>query len=186
MSQDKAAWTEIRCAYEAGDEPVAAVAARFGVSEGSIYRRARRDSWARRSKLRKRGTTSGPRKGKSKGTKSGQSDYPAGAVPPDTNLIERLYKAMDAKLKQLEARMGADQEISAAESERETRELGSMIRSFEKVTAFASANRGRDDKQRNKVRFDPGDTERMREEIAERLERLCPQGEAPPEPGTTE
>ena len=124
MSHDRAAWTEIRCAYETGDETVAEIAARYGVSAGSIYRHARRENWARRSKPHKRRTSAGSRKGKAKKAEPRRPAKPVRQTPPDTNLIERLYQAMDAKLKQLEARMEADQEISPADSERETERAG--------------------------------------------------------------
>ena len=67
--------------------------------------------------------------------------------------------------------MGSGREISAAESERETRELGAMIRSFEKVTAFATDIENRR-KPAAPERISTADAERMREEIAKRLERL--------------
>ncbi|MEQ8825468.1 MAG: helix-turn-helix domain-containing protein [Filomicrobium sp.] len=49
MSKDEATWAEIRRAYEAGDETVSALAKRFGVSAGTIYRHARKCGWASRS-----------------------------------------------------------------------------------------------------------------------------------------
>ena len=68
--------------------------------------------------------------------------------------------------------MERGKELSAAESERETRELSTMVRSFEKVTGVAAEI----DKQR-KPKVGGGassaaDAERMCGEIAERLERL--------------
>ncbi len=206
MSLDKAAWAEIQRVYQTGGETVAAIAARFGVSEGAIYRRARRDGWARRSKTNNSQSRS---KGKAKpggkakkpgsseknltrgrkskpGHKPGKSGKASKKAATRDQLIERLYKTIDAKLSRLEQRIDADHDITAAESERETRELGSMIRSFEKVAAFAKTLQGRTDKQRKSPVVDPGDAERMREEIAQRLERLYAQGETRDKPGTPE
>lgn len=90
---------------------------------------------------------------------------------------------MDAKLKRLEARMDSHEELTAAESERETRELGSMIRSFEKVTALAASLEERDKPKKHKPAVAAGDAERMREEIAQRLERLCADRETPRQSG---
>ena len=69
--------------------------------------------------------------------------------------------------------MQLNDELSAADSEREARELSSMIRSFEKVTEVAADI----DKRRRPAAGEtkpvrPEDAERMRQEIAERLERL--------------
>ncbi|MCH9806596.1 MAG: hypothetical protein K0U74_02585 [Alphaproteobacteria bacterium] len=205
MSLNEAAWSEVRHAYLAGGETVAAIAARYGISEGAIYRRARRDGWAKRkskttTKLNQQGkpdqsaanqqqspkhvpTKTDNHKPKTKKKKAtGKSKSPA----TKAELIERLYDAIDAKLGRLENRWQDAEEISAAESERETRELGSMIRSFEKVAAFAKTLQGRIDKQRKTPVVDAGDAERMREEIAQRLERLCAQEEAQDKPGTAE
>lgn len=81
--------------------------------------------------------------------------------------------------------MGSGRDISAAESERETRELGVMIRSFEKVTEFATEIEKRR-KTAAPERISAADAERMRAEIAERLERLNAQGNANPRSGETE
>jgi len=92
---------------------------------------------------------------------------------------------MDAKLKRLEARMDSHEELTAAESERETRELGSMIRSFEKVTAFAAVLEEREKPSKRKL-VAAGDAERMREEITQRLERICADRDAKDQSGSTE
>ncbi|MBU2582635.1 MAG: hypothetical protein KJ622_13040 [Alphaproteobacteria bacterium] len=200
MSHEEAAWAAIRIAYEAGEETVSAVAKRLRVSEGAIYRRARRDGWSRRMK-RPRPAESKPAKPYSGGPGTGPERAPrkpANAAGKAANrkssseaassagLIARLYNAMDAKLKRLEARMHSDEQLTAAESERETRELGSMIRSFEKVTAFAATLEERDKPAKRKPAINPGDAERMREEIAQRLERLCADRAAQTQSGDAE
>lgn len=206
MSLSEAAWSEVRRAYQGNGETVAAIAGRLGISEGAIYRRARREGWARRSKV----SQSNPKRVKNAPTRSKVSDATGPVDQAATRqsrvkkprrttttaalkgeqskaeLIGRLYNAIDAKLERLENRMVADHDITAAESERETRELGSMIRSFEKVTAFAKTLQGRVDKQSRAATVDSSDAERMREEIAQRLERLCAQGDAQDKPGTPE
>ncbi len=80
--------------------------------------------------------------------------------------------------------MERGKELSAAESERETRELSTMVRSFEKVTGVAAEI----DRQR-KPKAGGGassaaDAERMGREIAERLEALNAQWDS--ENGSTE
>jgi transposase len=190
MSREKATWAEVRRGYESGEGSVAAIAARFGISAGSIYRRVRREGWARRAKrTRKKQNEGGEREAGRTGTpKSSRRTRAKGATrrAASVELIERLYNAMDAKLKRLEARIAMHEDISAAESERETRELGSMIRSFEKVTAFEAAIEGRDRKGQRKPVIAPCDAERMREEIAQRLERICSERQASAEFGALE
>lgn len=174
MSVAETNWAEIRRAYEGGPEAVARLAERFSIPAGRIYRRAKKEGWRRRElevpnaePSRKAGAA---RQQPDKPTPSGQ-DRPVNKQA----MIARLYKAIDENLKRLEARMGSDREISVADSERETRELGVMIRSFEKVTEFATEIENR----RQPAGREPvstADAERMRAEIAERLERLNAQG----------
>ncbi|MBU1212970.1 MAG: hypothetical protein KJ587_17120 [Alphaproteobacteria bacterium] len=187
MSHDEAAWADIRCAYEKGEETVSQIAARLAVSAGAIYRRARRDGWARRSQQqrnhRTKAATAKPcRTQTTTGDATRRPRQDAASAP---GLITRLYNAMDAKLKRLEARMDSHEELTAAESERETRELGSMIRSFEKVTAFAAVLEEREKPSKRK-HVAAGDAERMREEITQRLGRLCADRDAKDRSGTSE
>lgn len=187
MPVDEMTWAEIRRAYEAEPGTVVSLAGRFPISVQSIYRRAKLEGWQRLqtpAAAGARGAGEGP----------ADNDGPEGTPAPEAKvsprprkvtqkaMIARLYGAIDDKLKQLEARMGSGRDISAAESERETRELGVMIRSFEKVTEFAT-----DIENRRKTaapeRISAADAERMRAEIAERLERLNAQGSAEPRSG---
>lgn len=163
MSVADANWAEIRRAYEAGLETVTALATRCAVSEDRIYRRARKEGWTRRSSRQSKGKLAASVRSKPQRRGAHGTNRAA--------MIERLYRAIDDNLKRLEARMGSGREISAAESERETRELGAMIRSFEKVTAFATDIENRR-KPAAPERISTADAERMREEIAKRLERL--------------
>ncbi|MEL7050006.1 MAG: hypothetical protein AAFO75_13820, partial [Pseudomonadota bacterium] len=66
------------------------------------------------------------------------------------------------------------------DSERETRELSSMIRSFEKVTACAadlsSKAKKREQSDGEPTKLGVADAARMRAEITERLEKLFAKG----------
>ncbi len=114
---------------------------------------------------------------------------PPPAAKPATRkaLVRRLYRAIDVKLQRLERRMTSGEEPTIADSERETRELAHMIRSFEKVTEVAAdiaqdtgrhASKPAGGSARAAARKQPAeayvsaDAERMRHEIAQRLERL--------------
>lgn len=172
MALSKAAWAEIRRAYEAGVETVAAISARYGISQGAIYGRSRLEGWAKRSAIKKARPGSGSHRRTGAAANKQEAERKRRCPERDGQLIMRLYNAIDSKLKRLEARMQTDQEITAADSERETRELGLMIRSFEKVTAFATELEGQRGEPHGKSKGASGDAERLREEIAERLERL--------------
>lgn len=91
-------------------------------------------------------------------------------------LIARLYKAISLKLEHMEMRMASGEARSAQDEERESRALATLISNFEKVTeAVAELD------QESNAAHAAGvgaDAERMRREIAERLERLG--GAGPP------
>lgn len=197
MALDREGWAAIRRAYEETDESAAAMARRFPVAADTIRRRAKREGWSRKvaavaSRHRRESATTGKpeRRTSAPPSQPAGARRPAGGKPADrATLLRRLYDAIDAKLQQLEARMASGHELTAADSERETRELGSMIRSFEKVTAFASAIEGRREtgaKRSGGPAISAGDAERMREEIAERLDRLCQDRPAAPQSGAPE
>jgi hypothetical protein len=87
-------------------------------------------------------------------------------------LIDRLYRAIDAKLKQLEASMASSDAPSATDHERETRALGTLIRNVEKVADIETdLRRGSDDAARRDDSGDVGalDASRLRRELAERI-----------------
>jgi hypothetical protein len=92
-------------------------------------------------------------------------------------LIGRLYRAISLKLEHMEMRMASGEARSAQDEERESRALASLISNFEKVTEAVAEL----DQDRQSTRAGAGaDAERMRREIAERLERLG--GGGPPRP----
>lgn len=91
--------------------------------------------------------------------------------------VARFYRAMDYKLREVEKRIeraaeggGCAEVLTAADSERDARTLGSLARLFEKVAELDDAGRiaGSGD-----ATSDPGpeeiDADRFRQEIAERL-----------------
>ena len=84
-------------------------------------------------------------------------------------VIGRLYRAISLKLEHMEKRMASGEARSAQDEERESRALATLITNFEKVTEAVAELDKDGDKQRTRV---GADAERMRREIAERLERL--------------
>jgi hypothetical protein len=184
MAVDEAAWAEAFRLYSAGDLTLAAIADAIGVSVDRLRRRAKAEGWTRgrpesaerRAKVPARAAERGaPGRRIAKPPADGGAD----GLPEGGNVraavVNRLYRAIDTKLKRLESRMQSGKTLTAADSERETRELGTMVRSFEKVTELAAdldrsrqpAGTGR------RGDLSAADAERMRREIAERLERLA-------------
>lgn len=58
------------------------------------------------------------------------------AVLQKRRLIERLYGAITSKLEQMEISMTRDDAANPADSERETRALGHLVKNFEKVQSL--------------------------------------------------
>ncbi len=151
-------WVEIRHAYEKKQETVAELCERFGVSETAVYHRAKKLNWQRRRKLLAKPEQSEPQ------------------------VLDRLYRSVEIKLAQLEARMSnQDDDLSIADHERETRALGQLIRNFEKVIGLEVGERGtRRSKPGGKSEHDEPaddiDPVRLREELAERIRRLREKG----------
>lgn len=180
-----AQWAEVRALYESGGGTVREIAEQFGITEKVIFGKARREDWLKRSgRTAKRTGSRGP-------VTPVPPGHPTRAVRQA--LIRRLYKAIDMKLKHWEDRMGGGELLSPADSERMAKEVTTMISGFEKVaetegaiekrdaaatagTARASGTgkRGRDKRaDGDDAHGEIGsDAERMRREIAARLERL--------------
>lgn len=156
-------WAEIRQAYCESDEIVREIAARFQVCLRTVHKHAAAEGWPRRSERRGRpvGVT-GP-------LAAGGGDP---AWKARVTLEKRLYQVMIRKLAKLEERTESGQAVSPADNEREMREFGTMIRGFEKVKEIGA---GDGNSGESGIRSPLGaavDTERMRQEIADRLERL--------------
>jgi hypothetical protein len=146
-------WAEIRRLYEErNDLTVDAICQRMGVSGPSLRRRAARDGWRRRTKAAQR-----------KATKARHA------------LLDRLYNAIEIKLKQLETTMSQDGPKSPADNERETRAIGTLIRNTEKVRELKrdELDRPGGQPQRRAQRLTPEETERVCRDLAERILRFA-------------
>lgn len=193
----KGARVEIRRLYETGEISIRAVAERAGVSTATLSRRAKAEGWHRAKPTAK----PAPSKAASAettapGTAPASHDpqpSEAAAAPPrlptrkaQKELATRLYRALIKKLDQMETRMANGEDRTAQDEERETRALGTMIRNFEKVTeAVSDIDRRRQAAKPASARSAGSDAERMRREIAERLERLHIPGNAPERSGNS-
>jgi hypothetical protein len=146
-------WVRIRAAFIERTESVVAIAERYGSSPATIYRRAQAENWL--------------------------AEVPS-AIAGDgvrAGLLRRLYRTIDRKLAQLEARMETDDELSIADHERETRAIGQLIRNVEKIaeleeTASSSARKRGSANAGNEFEHGEADAEQIRRELAERILRF--------------
>ncbi|MDX2259418.1 MAG: hypothetical protein NW205_10940 [Hyphomicrobiaceae bacterium] len=155
------------------------MAREVGVSARTISQRARRECWIRAEATARAADASVDT------ARRGRRQRDTGAAKPP--LTERLLAAIELKLTLWEKRMTSGAETSAADSEREARELASMIRSYEAVAELAAPGKPRADANDGSATHgSPADAERRREEIAQRLERLFQHGQAETGAGGTE
>jgi hypothetical protein len=170
----------VRAAYADAAVPLKEIAARFGMTPQRIVAKATKDGWTgreRAAKARGRSDARPPRKPQANDASKGKNRVPLPTRGAQRALIGRLYRAISLKLEHMEKRMASGEARSAQDEERESRALATLINNFEKVTeAGAELDKDRD-ASRASGRGGP-DAERMRREIAERLERLGGVGSA--------
>ncbi len=162
----QADWIAIREAYEAGDEPVAALCLRFGITAYRLYRTARTGDWARR---RERPYRSVSRDGK--GGDAGAVAVPDRLPPIGAEdrrvLIERLYRACEAQIADVERRFAGDGEEARAR-EGDARHLAALVQTLSKLTALDQASRETETADRDTA----VDIDDLRAKLARRLDRL--------------
>ena len=165
MQVDDEAWAAVRNAYESTSAPLDEIGAPFGLSRQRIAARAKKEGWQARPKR-----TVAPRRHDAK-TADRTTKRALPTRKTQRAMIARLYQAITLKLEHMETRMASGDDRSAQDEERENRALATLINNFEKVTeAVAELDRT---KPRARAAGRVGaDAERMRREIAERLERL--------------
>lgn len=149
-----------RRAYVEGTETVIEIGRRLGVSESTIHRWRREEGWPPRTHHGRRCRRK-----------------PISVVARE-NLIPRLYGAISRNLTLLEKSM-ADDEAAPGGEERNTRAVGAMARTVEKLkeleagtdhtTAAAAPKSG-------SATADLDETERLRLELAERILKLRERG----------
>lgn len=148
-------WQKIREVYEAKQETVKNICEAHGVYAASLYKKAQEENWVLRNGARLR---------------SRKADTQTENGSNRKALIDRLYKAFDYQMREFEAHLtlAGDEGIS----EKDARTLGSLARTLEKLIELRQENEGQNENQNKEV-----DLERLREELARRLERVCPKGE---------
>ena len=178
MQVDDDTWAAVRRAYADTSVSLGEIAERHGLTPMRIGAKAKHENWpGREARVAKR-RTAPVASGDNTKTKPSRP----GALPTrgaQRALIGRLYRAISLKLEHMEKRMASGKARSAQDEERESRALATLINNFEKVTE-AVAELDHDGNARTAGAG--ADAERMRREIAERLERLGSSGNAKPGP----
>jgi hypothetical protein len=145
-------WAEIRRLYEERpDLHVSVICERMGVKLATLRWRAKRHGW----QLRRPAV---------------QAKAPA--LP--RTVLDRLYNAIELKVKQLEENMSQDGPKSPADAERETRTIGSLIRNVEKVTELkGELDRAGAEPQLRSHHLTPEESERLYLELAKRIRQFA-------------
>jgi hypothetical protein len=149
-------WDAVARDYAAGLLTVSEICARHGVSRATLYNRAKIEGWP----LRHGATVIVQRR-----TQAG--------------LTKRLLAALDTKMKQFESRMSESAGgETAADGERDARTLNTLVRLFEKlkeigeVSGGEAAARSPNAMPGPAIGLKPDDAERLRNDLAQRLESL--------------
>lgn len=156
--RQKPDWVAIRQLYEGTRTPLSDIATSHNVSLSAIKRRRLAEGWQKRSAKKSSET---PKLAK-------QSE-----AADRSQLISRLLRIIDRNLELLEMRIQTEDPGTAADRERETRAIGTLTRTIEKLTELQSQSDARTSS--TKLSFGNSDEDeavRLRLEIAERILRL--------------
>jgi transposase-like protein len=198
MAIDDETWGHVRHAYCDTALSVPKICNQFGITQKALYARRAAEGWPARG-------TAPPKVDKPR---------PSGGSPPPvatnhkpavkkrstrSGMIRRLYEAIDTKLTQMERQMTGTSETSAADHERETRALSTLIQTFERMLELDPAARTKRDQptrahgpagsaadtgtRGTAIAAETADAERLRREIADRVERLLGGGPSAGSPG---
>ncbi len=209
-------WEAVRRDYENHSIPTKNIVTKFGISADRIYRRAIVGDWVRRPSLAARRAAAAARQTSARQPEalsnaaerdeslepangvqvSGSADVkPLKPIAKRRAILNRLTNAIDTKLTLLERRFEREltglsvtgKALSAADFERDTRNIGLLIKNLEQVTEFDHAHllarratgggtsqlHGAAAKSVNLAAAALADeADRLRRELAERLQRL--------------
>jgi hypothetical protein len=180
---DADAWAAVRVAYEDTAEPVTRILVRFGIQRHQLYDQIALENWRMRAT----------------GILMSAADVPPPPTPPlpparsetavdetaddgpvadidrpvqsHAERMERLYRIIDRLLEKMESNVVKNPNMTAQEQERAARALTSTMTAMERMTDIADPKKAPETSDGGKNN-DSAEAERMRREIAERLERL--------------
>lgn len=179
MRVDEATWAAIRRAYTETTEPVYRMAVRFQVGRTTIHQRALAEGWPPRPSCAVHVTPAPLPQVATEQVSPAPVDGDVAAAlslpsrEPETPeaRVARLLRIIDLQLERMESRMRSSKPMSAQDEERHVRAVDTTVEVLEKVGEIATdATKPR--RRGRKPDAAAADTERMRREIAERLERL--------------
>jgi hypothetical protein len=150
----------VYAAYMETDDPLTVIARRCRVGRRTIDRWRVRDAWPQRPSESDNSVASA----------ADETDVPNHSRRPPSKqvVVRRLWTAIDRALTRLEQAMTSSDPLTPADSERETRAIGTLIRNLAKA-AELETHVGQRAAQQSKP---APDAERLRQDLAERLRRL--------------
>jgi hypothetical protein len=176
---DAATWAMVRVAYEDTTESVTRIITRFGLGRQQLYDQIALENWQMRSTARvKTPADVPPRSVPPQGSVQVEAASPSPAhkldVPVQTHAqrLDRLHRIVDRLLEKMESNMTNTSDMSPQEQERAAKALTSTLTAFERVTDLADAQSKAPETSDGGTSHDSAEADRMRREIAERLERL--------------
>lgn len=188
MPQDPPIWDDIRHAFEHSYETVDVISRRFSVTVHQIKYRAKVRGWTPRPSGRealtiasikrrlglKRPSYAEPLAAPEQKSKciARQAAPKAGTLTHRRAIIVRFYDVIDAKLADIERRIASDRSLDAGAAEREAREIATLIKNFEKLTELSDAHDARFAKRSSANDSSADDSERLRQDLIQRLERI--------------
>lgn len=143
---------------------VKALCQHYGITRNQLYKKARENNWPGRSKKKPQ-------------DKKQSTHALISATQRRESLLLRLYSALNQELETLEKRLAMPDDTCASEHERYARTLTSLVRLFDKLIEIEAqdAARGTSNQTTDQTAIKHNeDAERLRTELAARLERLRP------------
>jgi hypothetical protein len=173
MVLDDETWADIRRAYEETTEAVRLIAVRYGVARSTVHDRALRENW----RPRKTGVRRISQPAAAAVSMALVPDFelePFTPRPPDTaeERLARFYRIIDRLLEKMERNVSNAADLSPQDQERHARAVASTLSSMERVTELAGDLLPATASTEGDAGHANAEAERMRREIAERLERL--------------
>jgi hypothetical protein len=175
MVLDDETWLEIRRAYEETTEAVRLIAVRYGVARSTVHDRALREGWApRRVGVRRVAPPPAAAPAVSIVPETALEAEPFTPRPPDSpeERLARFYRIIDRLLEKMERNVSNAADLSPQDQERHARAVASTLSSMERVTEIAGDLLPGAAKTDGDASHANAEAERMRREIAERLDRL--------------
>lgn len=199
------AWAAVRAAYEGRDETVPEILVRFGIRKEQLYGRLTREKWQKRSDVTVRHATHIPpaqpftsapalpaslsmrldaAADETQAAEQIPVSPPDAERPPETHAqrVERLHRIIDRLLVKLERTMANNPNMSPQDQEKTARAVTQTVTAMERVADLANTQ-GKVPETDGGQSHERAEADRMRREIAERLERLSAQfGDKPAKP----